>query len=111
MINISIGKNVIEVTGHAGYAPAGQDIVCASVSTLFYTLAQNVRILECENKLIKSDIVLQEGYSRIKAEALEKYENEVNLLFEYIKIGLQLLEHSYSSFVQINNIEQEDIPS
>lgn len=111
MINIIIGKNVIEVTGHAGYAPVGQDIVCASVSTLFYTLAQNVRILNCEKKLKSHDIVLQEGYSRIKAEALKNYENEVNLLFEYIKIGLQLLEHSYSSFIQINNIEQDGIPS
>ena len=26
------------ITGHAGYAPEGQDIVCASVSTLFYTM-------------------------------------------------------------------------
>ena len=29
---------ILSLTGHAGYAPIGQDIVCAGVSTLVYTL-------------------------------------------------------------------------
>ena len=29
----------LEARGHAGYAPAGQDIVCAGASTLMQTLA------------------------------------------------------------------------
>lgn len=28
----------MEITGHAGYAPRGQDIVCAGISTLWGTL-------------------------------------------------------------------------
>ncbi len=28
----------LEAAGHAGYAPAGQDIVCAGASTLMQTL-------------------------------------------------------------------------
>ena len=32
----------VTVKGHAGTAPAGQDLVCAAVSTLTYTLAENV---------------------------------------------------------------------
>ena len=28
----------LEASGHAGYAPAGQDIVCAGASTLMQTL-------------------------------------------------------------------------
>ena len=34
MIAISVRKDGITVSGHAGYAPAGQDIVCAGVSAL-----------------------------------------------------------------------------
>ena len=32
----------LEASGHAGYAPAGQDIVCAAVSVLAQTLANKV---------------------------------------------------------------------
>ena len=28
----------LSINGHSGYAPIGQDIVCAGVSTLIYTL-------------------------------------------------------------------------
>jgi len=43
MIEISIlmgkkGPLSIEVKGHSGYAPEGEDIVCAAVSTLMYAL-------------------------------------------------------------------------
>ena len=33
------GKLTMRAEGHAGYAPAGQDIVCAAVSSVLYTLA------------------------------------------------------------------------
>lgn len=39
MIQAKITPTGVELSGHAGYAPAGQDIVCAGVSTLVHTLA------------------------------------------------------------------------
>ncbi len=33
----------LTVRGHAGYAPIGEDIVCAGVSTLVYTLINGCR--------------------------------------------------------------------
>ena len=39
MIRVRAGERRITVSGHAGYAPAGQDIVCAAVSALTYALA------------------------------------------------------------------------
>lgn len=42
MIAVNIGKHgdwiTVSATGHAGYAEAGQDIVCASVSALMLAL-------------------------------------------------------------------------
>ncbi len=38
MIEISMGGGRVNVRGHSGYAPPGQDIVCAAVSTLLQTL-------------------------------------------------------------------------
>jgi uncharacterized protein YsxB (DUF464 family) len=35
MIHVKLSTSKIEVTGHADYAEHGNDIVCASVSTIF----------------------------------------------------------------------------
>ena len=42
MIAISVRNDGITVSGHAGYAPAGQDIVCAGVSALTQTLIRSI---------------------------------------------------------------------
>ena len=42
----------LEASGHAGYAPAGQDIVCAGASTLMQALAYITHIVYA--KLISS---------------------------------------------------------
>ena len=33
----------LHITGHAGYAPRGQDIVCAGISALAYGLLEYLR--------------------------------------------------------------------
>jgi uncharacterized protein YsxB (DUF464 family) len=38
-------KDRITIEGHSGYAPIGQDIVCAAVSVLVQTLIQSVESL------------------------------------------------------------------
>lgn len=40
MIRAVVTKNRVSLSGHAGYAPAGQDIVCAAVSALVFALAE-----------------------------------------------------------------------
>lgn len=42
MIKIEIKKDLIKITGHAGYADAGKDIVCASVSSIVYTSVNGI---------------------------------------------------------------------
>ena len=42
MITIARRAGGVRVTGHAGYAPPGQDIVCAAVSGILYTLRANL---------------------------------------------------------------------
>lgn len=43
MIAVSVRKDGIEISGHAGYAETGKDIVCAGVTALTQTL---IRALE-----------------------------------------------------------------
>ena len=42
MIKIEIKKDLIKITGHAGYADAGKDIICASVSSIVYTSVNGI---------------------------------------------------------------------
>ena len=50
------------ISGHANYAPHGEDIVCASVSTLFYSLLGYLRtVSKSRLKVVK----IQSGYAEI----------------------------------------------
>lgn len=42
MIAVSVRKDGITVSGHANYAEAGKDIVCAGVSALIQTLIKSI---------------------------------------------------------------------
>lgn len=45
MIAVSIRKDGIKISGHANYAEAGKDIVCAGVTTLTQTLIRSMENL------------------------------------------------------------------
>ena len=45
MITITQNSNGFDIHGHAGYAPEGQDIVCAGVTALFQTLIESMEKL------------------------------------------------------------------
>ena len=42
MIAVSVRKDRITVSGHAGFAEAGKDIVCAGVTALTQTLIKSI---------------------------------------------------------------------
>ena len=42
MIKVEIKKDLIKITGHANFADAGKDIVCASVSSIVYTTVNGI---------------------------------------------------------------------
>ena len=46
MIEVRAGGKRLVVQGHAGYGPAGQDIVCAAASALVYALAETLAGLD-----------------------------------------------------------------
>ena len=45
MIEVRIRPERIEISGHAGYAEPGKDIVCAGVTALTQTLIQSIENL------------------------------------------------------------------
>jgi uncharacterized protein YsxB (DUF464 family) len=88
-----------KVSGHAGYKPHGEDIVCAGVSVLAQTA-----ILGLEQYAPKQftfsieDGLLECALSQaIDEETFEKTQIILNTLLK----GLLSLEHSYGKFIRI----------
>jgi hypothetical protein len=94
MIEVSVQKDSISVTGHAGYAPPGQDIVCAAVSTLIQTLAASLDSLTDDNP----DYTIAPGVFILKIKDLsEKSRTLVDSFF----IGICGIVDAYPDYVRI----------
>ena len=90
------GKITISLSGHAGYAPRGQDIVCAGVSALFFCLIESLsQISNCKIKEIKENDL----------ETLELTNNDYNsrVLIQSFMIGCMLLANTYPDNIKIDN--------
>lgn len=94
MIDVSIRKDGITVTGHAGYAPAGQDIVCAGVSTLTQTLIKSIGDLT-EDKI---------AYSISPGRVGINYRNpseKLKTLVDSFFIGICMIVNEYPDYARI----------
>ena len=89
MIRVTAQPGRLTVRGHADYAPAGQDIVCAAVSALLLALAERLQ----EKKLVK-ELVMRPGYMSI---AMRGAERETEL----VKCGLRQLERRFPQCVEV----------
>lgn len=81
----------LEAAGHAGYAPAGQDIVCAGVSTLMQAL---VSLLAGEENA-HSDAFDEPDGPRLTVTAARPCTAWVEGAFELAKAGFALLAERY----------------
>jgi len=95
MITIQHRPGLITVSGHSGYAPPGQDIVCAAISTLTQTLAASVD--ELTNDRIQSDI--RQGYAVIRYK--EDLSEQGKLLIRSFFIGVSGVASAYPEHVKI----------
>lgn len=94
MIEVKRNSGSITVKGHAGYAPHGQDIVCAAVSTLVQTLV--VSISEITTDEIQYDI--HPGAVEIKYGNLSE---QAQALVDSFFIGIRMIADTYPNNVQL----------
>ena len=86
--------NEILVTGHAGYAKHGQDIVCAAVSAATLVTANAILHLKL-NDAIHLDV--KEGYFKA---TLKKHDDIVIKLLENLEYTLLDLEKQYPKYIK-----------
>lgn len=94
MIEVSVRLDGITVTGHAGYAPNGQDIVCAAVSTLAYTLIYSIEALAAD----KIGYLIRDGDIEINYKNLSE---KGKLLVDSFFIGIANLIEQYPDNVRL----------
>ena len=94
-----IGDDIkgLYISGHAGYADQGSDIICAAASTLFYTAANALEEL-CSLKdtaLIFQDFTSDEVDAKIRIPELDdELREKVKTIMDTIVIGFKSLEMS-----------------
>lgn len=89
--------------GHAGYAEAGKDIVCAGLSALMFTIPASLKARGIRYSL---DLGATDGEARLKAypDADERY--ACMIIFETIAEGLALIAEHYPDNVKYSKEEK-----
>lgn len=94
MIEVSVHKDSVALCGHAGYAPPGQDIVCAGVTALVQTLVKSIEDLT-EDKI---EYGISPGRADIKFKNLSE---EGILLVDSFFIGICQIASDFPDYVRI----------
>lgn len=95
MIVVNRANSSVKITGHAGYAEPGKDIVCAGVSTLAQTLIASLDML-APGTLESAEV--NSGYVEIKYRNLSEH---AKMLIYSFFIGVNLIANEYPEHVKI----------
>lgn len=95
MIVVNVRQDGISVTGHADYAPPGQDIVCGAVSALFQTMVASIEALADD----KIEYDIKPGCSRMIYKNLSDVSKT---LVDSFFIGVCGVAGAYPESVMIN---------
>ena len=95
MINVTRRDYVITAVGHAGFAAAGTDIVCAAESALFYTLARELDYRKIEFIMTER----ADTGAEIIAYPPDGFTLDTDVVFETICTGYRMLAEEYPEHV------------
>lgn len=103
------GSRNLQMQGHAGAAPKGQDLVCAGASTLALTLGRAAALMEEEEMLARPALVrLEAGDTAISVLPREDWVAVVDIVFWTILLGLSRLAQAYPQYVQLKGGERNE---
>ena len=90
MIRAVFDGTHVTVCGHAGHAPAGQDIVCAAVSALVYALAGSL-----EETGQAARVCIRRGFAEVEGAG------DCGAAIALVRCGLAQLARQYPACVQV----------
>lgn len=100
------GSIHMTLQGHAGAAPKGEDLVCASATMLAYTVAQAVQFMFEQGMLKKKPkISIKEGNAAVIATPTEETYAEVLHTFWVAQCGVHVLARNYPQYVRLEHLK------
>lgn len=107
MVHIECIENekclILHGVGHCGWGPKGKDLICAAVTTLFYTAQEEANRMESAGELTEHpDIYLASGESFIRICPAADAREEARTVFRTLCSGFRVLASSFPSAVQIS---------
>ncbi len=92
---------IINIEGHSRYGDSGNDIVCAGVSALAYTLLNTLLDEEASGniKLIRN--IVADGVVNLEIKSFDFSKNRIDGMLYLIMTGFYMLEESYPDYIKI----------
>lgn len=105
MINVIYNRLEVSMTlsGHAGYAEPGKDIVCAGASALIYAVPEELR---SRGFKYFADAAEKEGFITIKAYPSAEERHSCLVIFDTVFSGLKELARNYPQYVHVEKEER-----
>lgn len=94
MIEVRIRPERIEISGHAGYAEPGKDIVCAGVTALTQTLIQSIENLTDD----KIEYRISPGKVEVEYRNLS---GKSKTLVDSFFVGICLIAEEFPEYVKV----------
>lgn len=103
-------KLSLTLSGHAGAAEIGHDIVCAGASILACTVAQEAKNMETRGQLAEPPVIrMKEGDTEIVVRPKDSQEyKEAHHTFYVAQVGYSLLAHNYPQYVEVKKLTEAD---
>lgn len=101
MVNIKYDREnlILKAKGHANSTSKDKDIICACVSMLMYTLAQNIKFLQDAKVAKNVHCIIEDGNCLVSCEAVEEKETLL-CTYDTITTGFVLLQANYPDNVK-----------
>lgn len=93
----------LSMTGHSMYAPRGEDLICAALSVLMFTLEEAV--MDHKETMLPT-VSHADGGIRIQCRPKDKHKRTCRTIFRTIYTGCELMSSRFPEYVQTSR-EQE----
>lgn len=100
-IRETVGMVHIEVDGHAEYNP-GNDIVCAAISTLCYTLINQLEAMYSRDQLNDLQIIDESGHIEIKLVKDWGYKTQWYAIRDFFITGMEMIAEQYPDYLKVD---------
>lgn len=113
MVTVTITRNKenkivqFEGSGHADFAKAGEDIICAAVSALLQSTIKGLQ----EYVGVSLEITKDKGYLRVKIKEINRdaIQLQTDAILETLVLGLKAIEKEYRKYMKLKVVSNKKV--